>query len=86
MKINPIILIAGEPKSIFFEIYFKSIKKKIKSPIILICCKELLLEAMDIHHVRRQIKILKIENLKQSILNNKSINLVDIKLKKKSWP
>ena len=82
MKINPIILIAGEPKSIFFEIYFKSIKKKIKSPIILICCKELLLEAMDIHNVRRQIKILKIENLKQSKLNNKSINLVDIKLKK----
>ena len=29
MKIKPIILVAGEPKSIFFEIFFKALKKKI---------------------------------------------------------
>jgi len=29
MKNKPIIIIAGEPYSIFFEIYFKSLKKKI---------------------------------------------------------
>ena len=28
MKNKPIIIVAGEPKSIFFEIFFKSIKKK----------------------------------------------------------
>ena len=28
MKINPIILVAGDPDSIFFEIFFKALKKK----------------------------------------------------------
>ena len=40
MKFKPIIIISGEPKSIFFEIFFKSLKfKKYKSPIILITSK-----------------------------------------------
>ena len=47
MKIKPIILVAGDPKSIFFEILFKSLKKrKYLSPLILICNKELLLSQM----------------------------------------
>ena len=41
MKTKPIILVAGEPKSVFFEIFFKAIKKnRYKSPLILICCKK----------------------------------------------
>ena len=37
MTSKPIIIVAGEPNSIFFEIYFKAIKfKKFKSPLILI--------------------------------------------------
>ena len=37
MKYKPIIIVAGEPNSIFLEIFFKSIKyKKFKSPLILI--------------------------------------------------
>ena len=44
MKINPIVIVAGEPYSIFFEIFFKSLKKKrikkLKNPII-ICSKDL---------------------------------------------
>ena len=28
MNIKPILLVAGEPKSVFIEIFFKSIKKK----------------------------------------------------------
>ena len=40
MKNKPIIIVAGEPNSIFFEIFLKSIKfKKYKSPLILICSK-----------------------------------------------
>ena len=43
MKNKPIILVAGEPKSIFFEIFFKAIKKNnFQSPLVLICCKNLL--------------------------------------------
>ena len=37
MVYKPIIIVAGEPNSIFSEIFFKSLNiKKFKSPIILI--------------------------------------------------
>ena len=43
MNYKPIILISGEPNSVFLEIFFKSIKyKKIRSPLILICSLRLL--------------------------------------------
>ena len=43
MKIKPIIIVAGEPNSIFFEIFFKSISlKKYNSPLILITSIRLL--------------------------------------------
>ena len=44
MNYKPIIIVAGEPNSIFFELFFKVIKKKIKSPIILIASKELIVK------------------------------------------
>ena len=50
MNYKPIIIVAGEPNSIFFELFFKVIKKKIKSPIILIASKKL---------INKQAKILK---------------------------
>ena len=44
MKSKPIIIVAGEPNSIFFEIFLKAFKNnKFKSPIVLICSKKLLL-------------------------------------------
>ena len=44
-KNNNIIIVPGEPKSIFFEIFFKAIKiLNPKSPLILICNKELLIK------------------------------------------
>ena len=40
MKNKPILLVAGEPNSVFLEIFFKAIKKDTyKSPLILICSK-----------------------------------------------
>ena len=47
MSYKPILIVAGQPNSIFLEIFFKSIKKKkFKSPLILICSKKLLMENM----------------------------------------
>ena len=38
MNFKPILIVPGEEKSIFFEIFFKSIRsKKFTSPLILIC-------------------------------------------------
>ena len=44
MNYRPIIIVAGEPNSIFFELFFKTLKKRIKSPIILIASKKVLLK------------------------------------------
>ena len=83
MKNRPIVLVAGEPKSIFFEIFFKAIKKKIyKSPLVLVCCRRLLLQQMKKHKFKKVLKLLKIDKLKNINLDNNSINLIDIKLKK----
>ena len=65
MKNKAIIVVAGEPKSIFFEIFFKAIKvKKYKSPIILICSKKLLKQQMNFFNFKKKIKILEIKGLK----------------------
>ena len=36
MNYKPIIIVAGEPNSVFFELFFNVVNKKIKSQIILI--------------------------------------------------
>ena len=47
MDKKPIIIVGGEPNSIFSEIFFKSLKtKNYKSPIIVIISKKLLQEQM----------------------------------------
>ena len=46
MRIKPILVVAGEPDSIFFEIFFKSIKINFKSPIVLICSKDILIKQL----------------------------------------
>ena len=85
MKNKPIILVAGEPNSIFFEIYFKAIKKNIyKSPLILICCKRLLLKQMKFFNFKKRLKELKISELENIRIDNKTINIIDIKLQKSS--
>ena len=83
MKNNPIILVAGEPDSIFLEIFFKAIKTNTyKSPLVLICCKKILLNQMKKNKFKKKINILEINNLKKYNLNNKYINLIDIECKR----
>ena len=81
MKNKPILIVAGEPHSIFFEIFFKSIKKKkYKSPLILICCKENLINQMKKFNFNKKIKILDQKNLEEAKIDNNKINLINIKL------
>ena len=43
MNYSPILIVSGEPNSIFLEIYFKILRiNKIKSPLILISSERLL--------------------------------------------
>ena len=83
MKNKPILLVAGEPRSIFFEIFFKAIKKNnFKSPLILICCKNLLQQQMKKHGFKKNLKIIEINEIENLNLSNKKINLIDINLPK----
>ena len=77
MNYSPILIVAGEPNSIFLEIFFKIIgKHKIKSPIILISSKKILDLQMKKLKFKKKIKILKPFNLNKQKLDNKTINLI----------
>ena len=76
---KPILIVAGEPNSIFLEIFFKSIQKiKIKSPIILIASHKLLKLQMIKLNFKKKITILDYKNILNYKLDNKSINLVNV--------
>ena len=77
-KFKPIIIVAGEPNSIFLEIFFKSLKRTYSSPIILIASYKLILQQMKKLNYKKKIKLLEFENLSKYILNNKAINLIDV--------
>ena len=85
MKSKPIIIVAGEPSSIFFEIFFKSLKlKKYRSPLILICSKKLLINEMKKFKFKRKIKLIKSTNLTLKNIKNNTLNLIDVELNFKS--
>ena len=78
MRFDPILIVAGEPNSIFLEIFFKCLKKEIKSPLILIASLNLVKLQMNKLKVKKKIKILDHKNLINKKLNNKMINLINI--------
>lgn len=82
MKDKPILVVAGDPNSIFFEIFFKALKKKkYKSPLILICNQKLLKDQMKLFNFKKKLKILKIQDLLKIQLNNEYLNIINIDLK-----
>tara|TARA_B100001057_G_C22839747_1_gene946591 strand:+ start:449 stop:1399 length:951 start_codon:yes stop_codon:yes gene_type:complete len=80
VKIKPILIVAGEPDSIFFEIFFKSIKIRIKSPIILICCKKELSKQLKQFKCNKKIREINYLKLNKNYLDNKKINLINVTL------
>ena len=84
MVYKPIIVVAGEPNSIFSEIFFKSLKNKsFKSPIILIASKNLIELQMKKLKVKKKIRLITFSNIKNNYLNNKKINLFDVGFKQR---
>jgi 4-hydroxythreonine-4-phosphate dehydrogenase len=81
VKNKPILIVAGEPYSVFFEIFFKSIKKEIyKSPLILICCKKNLMIQMKKFNFNKKIQILDLKKLDKKKIDNNKINLINVEL------
>jgi len=79
MNCKPILITAGEPNSIFIEILIKSlIKKKFKSPIVLIVSKKVLELQMSKLKLDYPFEILTEKDLFKNKLNNKKLTIINI--------
>ena len=86
MRSNIILVVNGEPNSIFSEIFIKTLNTtKIKTPIIYIYSKKLLefqMKKLKLK-LKKKIKIINYKKISESKLDNYSINLVNIDYKQK---
>ena len=80
MSSKPILIIPGERKSIFFEIFFKSLKlRSISSPLILICDKKNLDREIKRYNFSRVIKQLESDKIYSKKFHKKKIYLINVK-------
>ncbi len=82
MKNNPLLIVLGEPNSIFSEILFKTFKKKIiqkfNRPVVLIGSEKLLNLQMKLLKYSIKIKNINISDVKNKNLNKKNLNILNI--------
>ena len=87
MKNSPLLIVLGEPNSIFSEILFKTFKKNIfkKSirPILIIGSMSLLKKQMRLLKYFIKIKECKLFETKKLRLDNKCLNIINVKYKYK---
>ena len=82
MSNKPILIVLGEPYSIFsetlFKLYKRKIYKKLKKPIILIGSKKLLIEQMLKLKFKFKINEIKYKDISKYSINNKHINIINV--------
>ena len=78
MNYNPIVIVGGEPNSVFLEIFFKAKKIKIKRPVILIASKKLVLSQMKQLKFNFELNLIKEKKINFDDLEFKKINLIDV--------
>ena len=82
MNCKPIIVVAGEPYSIFLEIFFKTKKKcTFKKPIILIASKKLVYLQMKKLGFNFDLNLINFDKLDLKSLKKNQINLIDVNFK-----
>jgi len=81
---KPIIVVAGEPKSVFLELYIKNFDRFKKCPLILIASQKLIIDQMKLLQIKKNINIIDVKKINYKNLNNKKINLINIDLIYKS--
>ena len=82
MEFKPIIVVAGEPNSVFLEIFFKSLNSKhFKSPIILIASENVLKVQIKKFKFKFKYKIynLDLKNIELNKIKKNQINLINVK-------
>ena len=84
MNFKPLIIVLGEPYSVFPEIFFKLfkdfIKKRIKTPLIVIGSSALLLKQIKYFNYSFKLNIINEDQIYE-VKNNKKINLININFK-----
>ena len=83
MNYKPLLIVLGEPRIVFIEIFLKAFKKlrnKIKRPIVLIGSIKLLKKQMKYFQYNYHINKISIGEI-TSIINNNFINIIDVNLK-----
>ena len=79
MSYKPIIIVAGEPNSIFLEIFFKCFKKNyFRSPLIIIASYKLLNTQMKKLGFKFKINLINKNCSSLHKLNNKKINIINV--------
>ena len=79
MNYKPIIIVAGEPFSIFIEIFFKALKKnRFKHPIVLIVSKNLMIKQMKKLKINHKFFLINKNNFDLAKLNNSRTYIIDV--------
>ena len=82
MKNKPILIVPGQLNSIFFEIFFKTLKiKKFKSPLILIFSEKILKNQIKKFRFKKNVRIIDPKFLETHKLSNNNINLINVPFK-----
>ena len=82
MNYKPLLIVLGEPRSIFIEIFlkaYKKLRKKLKDQLLLIGSKKLLKKQLNYFNYNYNINEI-IEDEIKLIKNNKNINLINVDL------
>ena len=82
MKNKPILIVAGEPESVFLELFFKSLKFRYTCPIVLICNKEILFKQIKDLNYKFSINNINFEEINSSKLVKNKINLINVNYRK----
>tara|TARA_Y100000816_G_scaffold292175_1_gene286225 strand:+ start:1078 stop:2010 length:933 start_codon:yes stop_codon:yes gene_type:complete len=80
VNFKPILIIPGEKKSIFFEIFFKSLKSKsISSPLILICNKKDLNKEVKKHKFKYVVEQIELNKINAKKFHKNKIYVIHVK-------
>ena len=76
---KPILIVAGDPKSVFLELFFKTLKINFSRPLIILVDKVELLKQMKLLNYSYKLNEINKDNIFEKKLNRKKINIIDVK-------
>ena len=80
MSSNPILIVPGEKRSVFFEIFFKSLNSKFfSSPLILICDKKNLEKESKKYKFNKNIEQIQLDKIFSKKFYKKKIYIIDVR-------